>query len=151
MNPRHAERPLNEFTCPTTDDLTGICIICKQDISGHDSEYRCLPHTYKKHTTPLMRLPVVVEKEMADNYRIRTDSGSTVAICSIKANAAYIARAVNAHEKLLAVLSEIRKLCDTQIALNPSMKTVLPEIRAKADRIVGEIYRAKAIAQAEGK
>ena len=29
------------FTCPETEDLTGICNLCEKGIEDHDSEYRC--------------------------------------------------------------------------------------------------------------
>ena len=64
-----------------------------------------------QHTpTPQMVTPWKVDETLkSENYVLKNTSGLTVAVCGYKEHAAFIVRAVNAHEELVVA---IRKLDD---------------------------------------
>lgn len=137
-------RKLNVFTCPSSENLTGTCEICYQDISGHDSDYHCLPTSYKKpaHTPTPWKLDGssnILGTRDGDYHSVLGYFNSERAIQTReenKANAAYIVRAVNAHEGLVELLREFVTTLDV------NKTSTLAEYSAR-------VY--KAIAQAEGR
>ncbi len=153
------------FTCPETQDLTGTCHLCGEDISGHGADYECLSPTENKKVKwdqePFEDRKEVIAAHTPTPWKVReykygkdytgvieTMDGIYLGEMSCTmgqtkkedqtpiANAAYIIRAVNAHEDLVTALKASIKLMeskDTSWSFHEDIFIQMREAIAKAE------------------
>lgn len=113
-NENEVKHTPTEFTCSTTEDLSGICEKCGNGLDMHDGDYKCL--VQQKHTPTPWRhgdspgdVCEIVGIETGKPY-----SSIIAETCGYKgqreANAAFIVRAVNSYHTRDMFLRAVSRL-----------------------------------------